>query len=116
MKGHLKITKQKKIEDFSEAMRIAANNHSKQKNEKGATEKQISTLVDTRNNNSEENYKLSKKEVSENKTQRRTNVDKQRGILRSKGKIRGDNRKGENQIVERILHSNNRRQPLECGV
>ena len=27
-----------------------------------------------------------------------------------------NNKKGENQIVERILHSNNRRQPLECGV
>jgi len=25
-------------------------------------------------------------------------------------------KKGENQIVERILHSNNRSQPLECGV
>jgi len=72
--------------------------------------------VDTRINFSEENYKLPKENVSENKKQRRTMGDKQRGILRSKGNIRGDNKKGENQIVERIMHSNNRSQLLEYGV
>jgi len=33
-----------------------------------------------------------------------------------KEKIRGDNKKGENQIVVRIMQSNNRSQNLECGV
>jgi len=72
--------------------------------------------VVTRTISSEENYKLPKEEVSEKKRQRRTEGDKQRGILRSKGKLLGDNKKAENQIVERIMQSNNRSQHLECGV
>jgi len=55
-------------------------------------------------------------ELSENKRQRRTSRDIKKGILFSKGKIRSDKEKGENQIVGRILQSNNRSQPLECGL
>jgi len=61
--------------------------------------------MNTRSNRSEENYKLPKEEVSENKRQRRKKGDKQSGIFRSKGKISGDNEKEENQIVERIVKS-----------
>jgi len=72
--------------------------------------------VYTRTNSSEENYKLPKEEVSENKRQRRTMGDKRRGILRSKGKISSDNKKGGKQIVGSILHSKNIIKHLECGV
>jgi len=69
------------------------NKHSKLKREKGSKEKHINTLVDTRNNSREKNYKLPKDEVSENKRQCRTKGDKQRGILQSKHKISGDNKR-----------------------
>jgi len=60
-------------------MRIAGEKSFKIKRARKAPQKNKS-----RTNSSEENYKLPKEEVSENKRQRRREGDKQRGIPRSK--------------------------------
>jgi hypothetical protein len=43
-------------------------------------------------------------------------TEKQNNILRPKIKIRSNNKKRKNEVMERILQFNNRSQPLECGI
>ena len=52
----------------------------------------------------------------DNAEQRETKGDKQSGILRTKSKMSCNNKKGKNEIVERILQPNNRSQPLTRGI
>ena len=65
------------IEEFSEAMRTACEKSLKTtKAPRKSQKKKISPLVDTRTYCNEENHKLFKEEIPENKKQQRTKREK----------------------------------------
>jgi len=108
---------EQKLVDFSEAMRIACEQSFKTKKARKAPQNNKSVPWWTQEVTAARkitNYRRRKYQKTRDNAEQR-DINKE-AYSAQKGKIRGDKKKGENQIVERILQSNNRSQPLECGV